>query len=295
MALWKKIVGLKQPDPAWYAPEAHHGAADGARIEFTYLGTAGFVIQSTDRTLVLDPYVTRTNIRTLLTKHLIPDEAKIQRLIPVADDVLVGHAHYDHILDSPALCQQTGARLIGSRAVCMVGRAAGLPERQLVETAGREDIASGTWTIRGLPSRHGLVFGRVPIPGDITAPPPWPARMTDLKHGLVLNWIVDTGSLRIIHIDSADYIPAELVGQQVDVVCLCAVGRQYRPNYVAEVVSLLKPRWVVPCHWDSMMTPIEDTPDLIPGVDLPGMIEEIRAAGAEPLLMPIMGKMSFAK
>ncbi|AXI02047.1 MBL fold metallo-hydrolase [Aquirhabdus parva] len=293
MALWKRLVGLKTPHEEWYQPHGYHGESDGEAVEFTYLGTAGFILKSPSRTLVLDPYVSRPNLRETLTQTLIPNAPLIRRLIPHADDVLVGHAHYDHILDAPELCAQTGARLIGSRAVAMVGRAAGLPEAQIVETSGHEEIPSGTWTIQGLPSIHGRVFGRIPIPGDITEPPPWPPRMRDLKHGLVLNWVVNTGSLRIMHIDSADFIPKQLKGIQVDVLCLCAIGRQYRPNYVKEVIALVKPRWIVPCHWDSMMTPIDAEPDLIPGVDLPGFIDEIREAGVEPLLTPILGKQTF--
>jgi L-ascorbate metabolism protein UlaG (beta-lactamase superfamily) len=293
MALWKRLVGLKTPDAASYVTRHQHGEGRHPPLELTYLGTAGFVLRGADRTVVLDPYVSRPNLRQTLGGHLVPDTALIRRHIPHADDVLVGHAHYDHILDAPDLCLQTGARMIGSRASIMVGRAAGLPEHQLVETAGHEDIASGAWTIRGLPSRHGRVFGRIPIPGDITEPPPWPPRLRDLKHGLVLNWVVDTGGLRIMHIDSADFIPRELEGIKVDIVCLCAIGRQYRPNYTQEVIAMVKPRWVVPCHWDTMMTPIDAEPDLIPGVDLPGFIEEIRAAGAEPLLTPLLGKQSF--
>jgi L-ascorbate metabolism protein UlaG (beta-lactamase superfamily) len=293
MALWKHLLGLTPPHIEWYAPHGRHGNNGGDEVEFTYLGTAGFVIKSTARTLALDPYVSRPNIRTTLTKELIPNALLIQQLIPHADDVLVGHAHYDHVLDAPTLCQQTGARLIGSRSVMMVGRAAGLPEHQLIETSGNEDIASGTWTIQGLPSKHGKVFGRIPLPGDIIEPPPWPPRIRDLKHGLVLNWVVDTGNLRIMHIDSADFIPEELKGIQVDVLCLCAIGRQYRPNYVKEVVALVKPRWIIPCHWDTMMTPIDAEPDLIPTVDLLGFIEEIKAEGVEPLLMPILGKQTF--
>lgn len=293
MALWKRAIGLKTTRKEWFDAQDPAQGHEGATVELTYLGTAGFVIRGEQRTLVLDPYVSRPNLRHTLTKELVPNQALIREIIPHADDVLIGHAHYDHILDGPDLCHQTGARLIGSRATIMVGRAAGLPEHQLVETAGREDIASGAWTVRGLPSLHGKVFGRIPIPGDITEPPPWPPRMRDLKHGLVMNWVVDTGGLRIVHIDSADYIPAELAGLKADVVCLCAVGRQYRPNYVKEVVGLLQPRWVVPCHWDTMMTPIRAQPDLIPGVDLPGFVEEIRAAGAEPLLTPILGQLRF--
>jgi L-ascorbate metabolism protein UlaG (beta-lactamase superfamily) len=288
----KKINPLKAPNPAWF----HSRHELGDHIELQYLGTAGFVIRHAERTLVLDPYVSRAGLFTLLTQPLRSDAALVQRLIPHADDVLIGHAHHDHVLDAPMLCQQTGARLIGSRATVMIGRAAGLPESQLVETQGREDLASGAWTIRGLPSIHGkALFGKIPLAGDITAPPPWPPKMTDLRHGLVLNWLVDTGGLTIMHIDSADFINEELAGHQADVVCLCAIGRQHRPNYVQDVVRLLKPRWVVPCHWDTMLTAIEDTPDLLPAVDLLGFMDEIRAAGSEPLLVPILGCLQFPR
>lgn len=293
MALWKKLAGLKQPDTAWYTNGPETVSGDDNSLQVTYLGTAGFILKDKGRTVVLDPYLSRPGVTHLLSP-LVPDADLIRTTIPEADDVLVGHAHYDHILDAPDLCMQTGARLIGSGSTIMVGRAAGVPESQLRQTEGREDIPSGPWIIRGLPSRHGKVFfGRIPFPGDINAPPAWPPRMADLKHGLVLNWVVDTGNLRVVHIDSADFINDELKGQQADIVCLCAIGRTSRPNYVKEVVKLLKPRWIIPCHWDTMMTPLHAEPDLIPTVDLPGFLREIREAGCEPLLVPIMGKLYF--
>lgn len=283
---------LTQPEPTWHttSPVSEHDA----HISITYLGTAGFVIQNAERSVVLDPYVTRTPLVKSLTKPLIPQVDLIKQHIPRADDVVIGHSHYDHILDAPDLCKQTGARLIGSPATMMVGRAAGLPESQLLETTGREDIASGDWRLRGLPSVHGKVaFGRIPISGDISQPPPWPPRMLQLKHGLVLNWLVDTGQLTIVHIDSADFIEDELRGIKADIVCLCAIGRRYRPNYVADVVRLLRPTYIIPCHWDTMMTPIDETPDLIPTVNLPQFFQEIKDAGATPLFMPLLGKLHF--
>lgn len=295
MNFLKRLVGFDTPDPASYvAPDAPQGATGPAALEMTYLGTAGFVLRGGGRTLVLDPYVTRPDLLTTLTRPLAPDAALIRQLIPQADDVLVGHAHHDHILDAPELCRQTGARLIGSRSAMMVGRAAGLPESQLRETAGNEDIACGAWTVRGLPSRHGKVFGRIPLPGNIDAPPRWPARLTGFRHGPVLNWLVDTGTLTVAHIDSADFIDDELRGHRCDVLCLCAIGRKYRPNYTRDAIALLKPRWVVPCHWDSMFTPIDAPPETIPTVDLPGFVQEIRDAGAEPLLTPMLGRLRFA-
>ena len=291
--LLKQLIGLRQPRAEWFETLPAVGPED---VSIRYLGTAGFVISDKQRALVLDPFITRPGLVTTLTRRLCPDGQSIQKHIPRADDVLVGHAHYDHVLDAPDLCVQTGARLIGARATINVARAAGVPETQLRETAGREDIACGCWNVRGLPSVHGKALaGRIPLPGDITKPPPWPARITDLRHGLVLNWMVETPRLRIVHIDSADFIDAELAQQHADVVCLCAIGRKYRPHYVRDVVRLLRPKWVIPCHWDTMMTPIESPPDLIPGVDLAGFLQEIRDAGAIPLLMPLLSEVGLSR
>jgi L-ascorbate metabolism protein UlaG (beta-lactamase superfamily) len=283
------MIGLKSPpNDLFYEPLA------GDHLEVTYLGTAGFVLKNAERTLVLDPFINRPGLFRTLFGQLPSHSEPLKKLIPHADDVLIGHAHYDHILDAPLLCQQTGARLIGSRATMMVGRAAGLPESRLLETNGREDIACGSWTIRGLPSVHGkALFGRIPLPGDITTPPPWPPKLRQLRHGQVFNWWVETGGIRVVHIDSADFIEEELAGLQADLVCLCAIGRRYRQNYVQDVVRLLKPRWILPCHWDTMITPIDAPPELIPGVDLPGLLAEIQATGVTPLLTPLLGRQGF--
>jgi len=260
-------------------------------LALTFLGTAGFVLEAAGRTLVLDPFLTRPSLLTTGTRRLVADEARLARYLPRADDVLVGHAHHDHVLDAPALCRRTGARLVGSRAVCNVGRAAGLPEAQLVQTEGREELASGPLTVRGLPSRHGKVyFGRVSLPGDIPVPPPWPPRFTELRHGLVLNWLVRTPSAAVVHVDSADFLEEELAGVTCDVLCLCAIGRAHRPRYVEDAVRLLRPRFVIACHWDWFFTPIEAPPRLLPGVDLPGFVDEIAATGATPVVLPFFGR-----
>jgi L-ascorbate metabolism protein UlaG (beta-lactamase superfamily) len=261
------------------------GPKDGS-LSLTYLGTAGFVIEGDGHTIVVDPYISRPGVRATILRPLIPDESRIARHIPKADDVLVGHAHHDHVLDAPTLCHQTGARLIGSPSVCNVGRAAGLPERQLVQTTGKEDITSGPGTVRGLPSRHGRVFfDRVALAGDIPRPPKWPARYADFKHGLVLNWMVELAGKKV------DFIDAELAGHECDVLCLCAIGRVFRPWYTARAIELLKPKLVIPCHWDLFTTPIEQEPRLIPGVDIEGFLREIERAGAKHALLPFFGSL----
>lgn len=279
------MLGLSHPDPAWF----HTGPSAQAGLRLTYLGTAGFVLELGGHVIALDPFVTRPGLWSTLFRPLRTDEELLAEVIPVCHEVLVGHAHYDHVLDAPALCRRTGARLLGGPAVRQVGLAAGLPEEQLVVTEGLEDLAAGPFTVRGLPSRHGKVYGRVTLPGDITAPPPWPPRLWHLRHGLVLNWWLEVGGLRVVHVDSADFVEAHLEGLRADVVCLCAIGRHHRPRYLEAVVERLRPRWIVPCHWDTMITPLRAPPELLPGVDLPGFLRDIEAAGVEPMALPLLG------
>ena len=267
--------------------EDHH-------FKMTYLGTAGFILSNADRTLVLDPFITRPSLWQTFTQPLISDPNLVKRLIPHADDVLIGHAHYDHILDAPEICQQTGARLIGSKATLMYGKSAGLKDAQMLEVQGHEIINSGSWQIKALPSIHGkALFGKIPLPGDMTEPPPFPPKFNQLRHGQVLNWWIDTGKLKIVHIDSADFLEQHLGTVKADIVCLCAIGRKYRPHYVRDVINLLQPKYIVPCHWDTMMTPIDAEPKLLPGVDIEGFLEEIKSCGVIPLFTPILGELYF--
>ncbi len=244
---------------------------------------------------MIDPYVSRVSLAAHL-RPMVADEALIAEVIPHADDVLIGHSHYDHILDAPALCMQTGARLVGSPSTCNVGRAAGVPESQLVETMGGEDIACGDEVVAcGLKSEHGRAYlNRVPLPGVIPTPPRWPARFWDLRHGQVFNWWIRGHGLSVVHIDSAEFYADVLRDVPCDVLCLCAIGRRYRPRYVEEAVELLKPRYVVPCHWDWFFRPYRADVRQLPGVDLEGFLDEIRAAGSEPLLLPIGGQVCLS-
>ncbi len=226
--------------------------------------------------------------------RLSPDIDLLKREIPHANEVIIGHSHHDHILDAPALCHHTGARLIGSKDTCNIGRAAGLPEKQLRATEGREWIECGNSQIYAAPSLHGRVyFNRVPLPGRIETPPSWPLHYSGFRHGLVLNWHIKMNNFSVVHIDSADFIPEELQGHECDLLCLCAIGRKYRPNYIREAIQILKPTYVMPCHWDLFFTPFSGPHYLLPGVDVVGMLRELKDEGAQSILLPIGSQIEF--
>lgn len=277
-----------QPTPHVLSPSS---SSTTQKVKMRYLGTAGFIVEGDGHILAIDPFVSRPRLREMPFR-LKPKRKLIDEVIPHhVDDVLIGHAHYDHVLDAPYLCHRTGARLIGSPSTVNVGRAAGLPECQLVSTNGNEVIESGPSLVKGLPSLHGKILGgRVPLPGNIESPPSWPPKLRELRHGQVLNWYIEIAGLKIVHIDSADFIDEELAGHSADVVCLCAIGRQYRPNYVETVVEKLQPKYIIPCHWDWLFTPYYAKTKYHPKIDLPGFIKEISSLGCTPVVLPFDGE-----
>ncbi len=253
----------------------------------TWLGTAGFVLRLAGRVVVLDPYVTRPGPLRLLLGRLDADRSLVDRWIPPCHEVLVGHAHVDHVLDAPALCLRDGARLLGSESACRLARAAGVPAHQLVACNGGAEVESGPLRIEAIPSRHGLaLLGRVPLPGPVPDGVRWPPRLRQMRCGEVLNWEVRGPGLSLLHVDSADFVPERLRGRQVDVLCLCAVGRHRRPGYTREILSLVRPTVVIPCHWDAFWWPLDTPPRELPRADLDGFVREIEACGVAVRVVP---------
>ena len=254
-------------------------------MKIRFLGTTCFVIEGDGHVLVTDPYVTRPGLVNFSFGKVRPDADLIEKMLPQADDVLIGHSHIDHILDAPDLCRQTGARLIGSASACQVGRAGGLSGSHLVPVVERTEISSGPAKLTILPSRHGRFFGKIPLPGEIENIPPWPPRTRDLLCGMVLDYLIELEGKTIVFMDSADFIDEHFEGIQADILLLCAVGRKWRPNYVSSLTELLKPKLVIPCHWDWLFTSWGQPMRPFPGIQLPSFVSEIEAAGSEAVVL----------
>ena len=72
-------------------------------MKITYLGHASLSIETKDKTILVDPFITGNE----LAKNI--DINKLQ-----ADYILITHAHQDHILDVEAIAKRTGAKVISN-------------------------------------------------------------------------------------------------------------------------------------------------------------------------------------
>ncbi len=291
--LFRRLSGLRRlPAGTFYSGDL----LQPSDVNIRYLGTAGFVIEGGGQTIVIDPYVSRPGFIQSTFKGVRPDADLVRQYVPRADDVLIGHSHIDHILDAPELCRQTGARFIGSESAAIAARAYGLPPEQIVVASHGDEISSGDAVVRAIESKHGKVLlGTIPYPGEIAADFSWPARSKDLRVGKVLNWHLSIGGVSIVHIDSADYLEDHFRGLTADILCLCAVGRKHRPNYTRNVIDILQPKYVIPCHWDNFFRSASTPLRPILFVDLPGFVKEIANCGPQPIVLPFNGQIGVPR
>ena len=72
-------------------------------MKITYLGHASLKIETKDKTLLVDPFITGNE----LAKDIDIDRLQ-------ADYILITHAHQDHILDVEVIAKRTGAKIISN-------------------------------------------------------------------------------------------------------------------------------------------------------------------------------------
>ncbi|SDX49095.1 L-ascorbate metabolism protein UlaG, beta-lactamase superfamily [Lutibacter oricola] len=72
-------------------------------MKITYLGHATLSIETKDKTILVDPFITGNE----LAKDIDIDKL-------YADYILITHAHQDHILDVEAIAKRTGARIVSN-------------------------------------------------------------------------------------------------------------------------------------------------------------------------------------
>jgi L-ascorbate metabolism protein UlaG (beta-lactamase superfamily) len=254
-----------------------------AGLELTWIGTAGFRLAYQGTVIWIDPYVTRLSLGTLVRRRVVPpSQDAVARWIDQADAVLVGHTHFDHALDVPAIAARSGCNVYGSTSLQHLMQLYGLAAQAVIVEPHR-DYEVGPFRFHFVPSVHSkLQLGLgIPYSGELTCD-----HLDDLtpqayRCGQVWAICIEVAGIRIYHQGSADFIESELRDRGVDVF-LCGIsGRRFTPNYVDKIVAALAPQRIVPTHYDNFFRPLGGGLAMSFNVNLTGFADEVRAASRE--------------
>lgn len=294
--------------PGWLAVlvllAALPAAGDDA-VTLRWLGVAGYSIRAGDTTLLHDPYLSRPGFWKSLTSWYEPDVGVLAPLLgpssrapelALADAILIGHSHFDHLGDAPWLAQRTSAQLVGSRTTTSIARAYGLAAEQATQADPGDALRFGPFSVRVIESRHARVLlGRVPLEGTLGEPPEAPLHVLSFPLGDARMYLVthEPTGLRILLSSSASLHPPALAalraeGISVDVLLAATQGRE--AGYARELVASLRPRLAIPNHYESFFEPLDSPDAATPSdpEDLAAFEQELAAAAeAEGLAMQV--------
>lgn len=255
-----------------------------AGLEVRWIGVAGFVLTCEATTIVIDPYVTRLPLSGVLRRTVAAsDPAAVDRWVPRADAVLLGHTHFDHALDAPAVAHRDGATVYGGRSAAHLMGIHGLGA-QAVEVTPHRRYEIGPFTVTFVPSQHAkLLLGRsVPNGGEITCEHVGDLSTSAYGCGEVWGIHIEVDGFTLYHQGSADLIDDEVRHRDVDVFLCGVAGRQFTPGYLARILGRLRPHHVVVTHHDDFFKPLGGDLGFAFGVDVARFPDEVAAVSDQP-------------
>ena len=251
-------------------------------LELEWLGVSGYRLTYEGHTLFIDPYVSRVGLAEVLGKRMaLPDPARIERHLARPDGekvlaILVGHTHFDHALDAPALVRRYHCPAYGSASLERLLRLHGLTEHARTVEAHRT-YELGPFTVRFVPSVHSkLILGlKVPMDGEFTCDHLDGLSAGAYRCGAVYGIRIEVAGTVLYHQGSANLIDDEVPGGGVDIFLAGVAGRSFTPRYWARILTRLQPRTIVPTHYDDFFRPLDDEMGLSTNVQVARVPDEI--------------------
>jgi len=260
-----------------------------AGLEVEWLGVSGYRMTFEGQTIFVDPYLSRVPFGDLLRKRpTLPDPAALDRFVHAPGEVagvLVGHTHFDHAVDAPAIARRFGCDAYGSDSLVTLMGLHGLGERT-VEVKPYRTYELGPFEVSFTPSVHSkLLLGlAVPYDGDLTCEHLDALTPGAYRCGQVWGISIAVAGLRFYHQGSANLIDDAIRERGVDVFLAGVAGRSFTDEYWGRILPRLDPKVVVPTHYDNFFRPLGRPLEFVSNVQLSALPEEINSVSADARL-----------
>ncbi len=308
-------------------------------VSVTYLGISGLLVEHGEHALVTAPFFSNPPLevwspgvlRWLLGRPIAPDSGVIERLLPRSADrasvILVGHGHYDHLLDIPYIAthRTKSAVIFGGPSIrhMLMGDAVLRSNPGRLVTIPRDSAGNtsrdGEWFYSADSAFRFMAFiaGHAPnvkigdwrytfaegtVSSDMDSLPKMAA---DWKLGEPYAFLIDVLSdsprrtiFRIYFEDAPSEPPLGfpstrlLAAGTVDLAILCAATSSNVSATPDSLLRMLKPTGVMVTHWESFFRPPLRPKRLSRATDMHLFVRSLRRSLQPPAgwVMPLPGQ-----
>lgn len=214
---------------------------------FRWLGVGGIQLRWRERVLLIDPFLTRPSLKEVLWQPLRPNTELLQRELPQAEAILITHAHYDHLMDTPEIMRQSGACAFGSENAVRLLRATGVSKEKCISIQNGEILEISPFQIHVIEGKHIFVpfFTPTQLPQEFAPPQrPWDYKMDRCFSFLIANTDPSILVWHSVRVDGA--IPAQVL----------VFDAELSFATLEQLLRLVKPRLLIPIHWDDFFLPL---------------------------------------
>jgi L-ascorbate metabolism protein UlaG (beta-lactamase superfamily) len=245
------------------------GGPGSAGVNLKWFGTDGWEIAFGNRTILFDPWFSRGVQTGFLAGKFDPktplkvEEALIDQHVQKADQILIGHGHWDHLADVPYIAKKTSAQVIGSETHANLMRAFGVPEGKIVQVEGGEYMQFDGYTIEVFPGLHSMgPSKKFAVPGHLYQVPQTPTTVGELPEGDSLIYLITIGGkYRIFLMSTANYYERAITGLKPDVALIASIFANQIHEFTPRLLRALSyPKILLPTHWDNFEKPLTEPP-----------------------------------
>lgn len=298
------------PDPGLAAAELAV-PRDDETIYIQYLGSGGNLIYRNGYGVLTAPIYSNPSTLRVGFGSIKPDTHRINMMYPrvpgvKVEAILVGHAHYDHLLDVPHIAERHAleAVIYGNTSVYRIISAAGrhLGERThfLDEELSRDGrpgdwiyLADSTLRVMGIASDHGPhALGIHVMQGEVRDNlTRMPRSAWAWREGQTIAYLIDflgpdgEVDFRIHHQDATSHYPmgappvlAPPDAHQLDVAIVAVGSWRQTPDYPDALLRNHRPGCVFLGHWETFFRSPDKPPKPLPvSAWLPAFVRNVEA------------------
>jgi len=194
-------------------------------MKITYLGHSGFLLETTNARIAIDPFLTGSPVATMAAADV------------KCDYVILTHGHEDHSGDAEEITKSNDATLIANHEIAMYFAAKGVAKTHGMNPGGGFDFPFGRVKMTVAHHSSSINAGR-----DV------------VYLGVACGVVVEVDGIRIYHAgDTALFSDMKLIAQGGLDLALLPIGDNYTmgPDDALDALGFLKPRIAVPIHYNT--------------------------------------------